>query len=97
MRIFIMLALILPLAAQAGPLKKQVKKNTADIATLQQEQIVQDQRIKALELTDPVPGPDGPPCRSHPGPRGPDSTGSWRRLGSQESAAILARDRKGRQ
>ena len=61
MRIFIMLALILPLAAQAGPLKEQVKQNTADIVTLQQEQVIQDQRIKALELTDPVPGPEGPP------------------------------------
>jgi len=58
MRHLIFLMLLLPLSGIAA--NPQVKKNTADIAALQAEQLIQNKRIKVLELTDPVPGPEGP-------------------------------------
>lgn len=64
MRQLIWLVLLVPLSTLAA--NPQTNQNTADIATIQGEQIVQDGRIKALELTDPVPGPEGPQ-----GPAGP--------------------------
>jgi len=58
MRKIIWLALLLPVPTFAA--NPQTNQNTADIAVLQAEQLIQDKRIKALELTDPVPGPPGP-------------------------------------
>lgn len=58
MRHLIFFMLLLPLSAIGD--SPQVKQNTADIAVLQAGQLIQDKRIKALELTDPVPGPEGP-------------------------------------
>lgn len=64
MRHLVWLALLVPLSSLAA--NPQTVQNTADIATIQGEQVIQDGRIKALELTDPVPGPEGPQ-----GPAGP--------------------------
>jgi len=57
MRHLTWLALLIPVSALA--VNPQTNQNTADIETIQAEQVVQDSRIKALELTDPVPGPAG--------------------------------------
>ena len=65
--------LILTLPATTLAASPQVDQNTADIATLQAGQVIQDGRIKALELTDPVPGPAGPQGPEGPiGPAGPE-------------------------
>jgi len=76
MRQLIWLVLLLPVSALA--VNPQTNQNTADIAAIQAEQVVQDGRIKVLELTDPVPGPAGPAGATGPqglqgvaGPEGP--------------------------
>ena len=71
MRHLIWLALLLPIPVlSASP---QTEQNTLDIAKIKVEQVVQDQRIEALELTDPVPGPQGPAGPTGPqGPQGPE-------------------------
>lgn len=74
MRHLVWLALLPPLSAFA--VSPQTAQNTKDIAVLQAEQVVQDKRIKALELTDPVPGPAGPAgadgMDGAVGPQGPE-------------------------
>jgi hypothetical protein len=57
MRNFIWLVLLLPVAVLAA--SPQTEQNSLDIAKIKAEQVIQDKRIKALELTDPVPGPAG--------------------------------------
>ncbi|MDH3763367.1 MAG: pilin [Gammaproteobacteria bacterium] len=99
MRHMIWLTLMLPLTAVAGPLKEQVEQNTTDINLLQAGQAVQDGRIKALELTDPVPGPQGPAgadgadgqdgAEGPPGPPGPEGPPGGAPAGVSTAAAQI--------
>ncbi len=58
MRGLIWLTLLLPIPALAA--NPQVEMNSLAIEKLKVEQVIQNSRINALELTDPVPGPAGP-------------------------------------
>lgn len=59
-------ALLIPIAVQAQNVEPRVNANEnsvqalrTDVAAVEVEQVIQNQRIDAIEATDPVPGPEG--------------------------------------
>lgn len=71
MRHLILLALLLPVPVLA--VNPQIEQNSLEIEKIKNEQVIQNGRIKALELTDPVPGPAGADGMDGAvGPQGPE-------------------------
>lgn len=71
MRHLILLALLLPVPVLA--VNPQIEQNSLEIEKIKNEQVIQNSRIKALELTDPVPGPAGADGMDGAvGPQGPE-------------------------